>query len=100
MSFEFRVVRQDDKTVDIAINGRLFTLPLLADNSPKQPPIVELVYADDWVWMLFDGVCVKNGHSLAPWHVLDALGIKYTQRDLTDDEAEEYDPPGAAGSMI
>lgn len=61
-----------------------------------EPKSVELVYASDWVWLMIDGVCVRNGHSLDPFHVLDALGVPHTERDLTDEEAEVFDPPGAA----
>jgi hypothetical protein len=41
-------------------------------------PKIDLVYGDDWIGLYLDGKLVEEGHSLEPFHVLDALGIKHT----------------------
>jgi hypothetical protein len=43
---------------------------------------IEFVSCDDWVAMYIDGKKAEDGHSLHYSHVLDALKIEYTSREI------------------
>lgn len=44
--------------------------------------IINFVRADDWVVMYVDGVKKAEGHSLHYSHILDALGLAHTTREI------------------
>jgi hypothetical protein len=52
---------------------------------------IEFVTASDWIAMYVDGVKVVDGHSLAYFHILDALGLPYEDaRYIECDDEKEW----------
>ncbi len=51
---------------------------------------ITFVTASDWVAMYIDGIKIIEGHSLHYSHVLDALGIPYTQQSGPKEGMGEY----------
>lgn len=51
---------------------------------------ITFVAASDWVAMYVNGIKVCEGHSLHYSHVLDALGIQYTQQSGPKEEMGTY----------
>jgi hypothetical protein len=52
---------------------------------------IQFVTAGDWIAMYVDGKLKVEGHSLAYFHILDALGLPYEEpRHIDCDDENEW----------
>ena len=52
---------------------------------------IEFVSCSDWIAMYIDGKLAVDGHSLAYFHILDALNLEYTSREIEVPENADVD---------
>ena len=50
---------------------------------------IHIAETDDWAVLYIDGKAAAQDHSLKWWDVLNALGLKYTQSDHSEDALEK-----------